>query len=139
MGGMSATATSLALGLPEPAKRRYDESKTQRAVNQYLAWSLPPDAVHFAIPNGLMRSQKARARAQGEGVMAGVPDLCVVYRGRAYFIELKSRRGVMSPAQREMARRLNYAGAAVCCCRSVPEVEAALREACVPLRGSVSA
>jgi hypothetical protein len=134
---MSAVATASLP--PSPPRRRYAESETQRAVHQYLSWSLPPDAVHFAIPNGLMRSQKARARAQGEGVMAGVPDLCVIHRGRAIFIELKSGRGVMSPAQRSMAQRLVYAGAAVCCCRTVPEVEAALRRELVPLRGSVAA
>ena len=134
-----ATATSLALGLPSPARRRYAESETQRTVNQQLAWSLPDDAVHFAIPNGLMRSKKARARAQGEGVMAGIPDLCVVHRGRAIFIELKSRRGVMSPAQRSMLRKLEYCGCPVLLCRSAPEVEAGLRGLGVPLKATVAA
>jgi VRR-NUC domain len=136
---MMSSAVATATLLPSPARRRHEEADLQRSVHQYLSWALPPDAVHYAVPNGLMRSQKARARAQGEGVMAGVPDLAIVHRGRALFVELKSGRGVMSPAQREMARRLNYAGAAVCCCRSVPEVEAALREACVPLRATVAA
>jgi hypothetical protein len=135
MSAAIATATLL----PDPPARQYRESVLQRSVHQYLSWALPPDAVHFAIPNGLMRSQKARARAQGEGVAAGVPDLCVVHRGRALFVELKSRRGVMSPAQRSMTQKLIYCGAEVCCCRTLPEVEAALREACVPLRGSVAA
>jgi hypothetical protein len=134
-----SAAVATASLLPDPPARQYRESGLQRAVHQYLSWALPPDAVHYAVPNGLMRSQKARARAQGEGVMAGVPDIAIVHRGRALFVELKSGRGVMSPAQRSMAQRLNYAGAAVCCCRSVEEVEAALREACVPLRGSVAA
>ncbi|HKW20962.1 MAG TPA: VRR-NUC domain-containing protein [Ktedonobacterales bacterium] len=134
---MSAITTASLL--PDPPARHYRESNLQRSVHQYLSWALPADAVHFAVPNGLMRSQKARARAQGEGVVAGVPDLCVVFRGRALFVELKAGRGVMSQAQREMARRLNYAGAAVMLCRSVPELEAQLREACVPLRGSVAA
>lgn len=135
---MSAAVATASL-LPDAPARQYRESRLQRSVHQYLSWALPPDAVHFAIPNGLMRSEKARARAQGEGVTAGVPDLCVVHRGRALFVELKSRRGVMSPAQRSMTQKLIYAGAAVCCCRTLPEVEAALREACVPLRGSVAA
>jgi hypothetical protein len=135
---MSAAVATASL-LPSPAPRQYRESVLQRSVHQYLSWALPPDAVHFAIPNGLMRSQKARARAVGEGIVAGVPDIAIVHRGRALFVELKSGRGVMSPAQRSMAQKLIYCGAAVCCCRSVPEVEAALREACVPLRGSVAA
>jgi len=55
------------------------------------------------------------------------------------FVELKTAKGIMSAAQREMARRLNYAGASVMLCRSVPELEAQLREACVPLKASVAA
>jgi hypothetical protein len=133
------TGIATASLLPERPARQYPESNLQRSVHQYLSWALPPDAVHFAVPNGLMRSQKARARAIGEGVMAGVPDLCIVHRGRAIFIELKAKRGVFSAAQRAMERRLIYAGADVCLCRSVPEVEASLREACVPLRAGVAA
>jgi hypothetical protein len=134
-----SAAVATASLLPEPPRRRHLEADLQRSVHQYLLWALPPDAVHYAVPNGLMRSQKARARAQGEGVVAGVPDIAIVHRGRALFVELKSRRGVISAAQRNMILRLTYAGAAVCCCRSVPEVEAALREACVPLRATVAA
>jgi hypothetical protein len=134
-----SAAVATATLLPDPPARQYRESVLQRSIHQYLSWALPPDAIHFSIPNGLMRSKKAAARAQGEGLAAGVPDLCVIFRGRAYFIELKSGRGVMSPAQRSMTQRLVYAGAAVCCCRSVPEVEAALRAAMVPLRGTVAA
>ena len=136
---MSATATSLALRLPSPARQRHEEDDLQRAVIQYLGWALPPDALAYAIPNGGLRHKKAAARLKGLGVVAGIPDIGVVHRGRALFVELKSGRGVMSPAQRSMAQRLVYAGAAVCCCRSVPEVEAALRRELVPLRGSVAA
>jgi hypothetical protein len=65
--------------------------------------------------------------------------LAVIRRGRAIFIELKAKRGVFSTAQRAMDRRLIYAGADVCLCRSVPEVEAALRQVGVPLRAVVAA
>ena len=54
-------------------------------------------------------------------------------------MELKAPRGVVSEAQRDMARRLHYAGGVVMLCRSVEDVEAQLREACVPLRGRVAA
>ena len=125
--------------VPEPAPRQYDEAKLQRAVHRYLGLALPHDATHFAIPNGLMRSKRAAARAKGEGVKAGVCDLCVIWRGHAYFIELKTPRGQMSMAQRAMRDLLLHCGAAVMVCRSVEEVERALREATVPLRASVMA
>jgi hypothetical protein len=125
--------------LPDKVRRRHDEEDFQRAAWALMTVALPPDAVAFAVPNGGLRSKKAAARLQGMGVVAGIPDLCVVHRGRAVFVELKAKHGTFSAAQRAMERRLIYAGADVCLCRSVPEVEAALRAAGIPLRASVSA
>jgi hypothetical protein len=125
--------------LPEPPRRRHEEDDLQRSVIQYLDLALGPDGVAYAIPNGGKRSKKEAARMKGLGVKAGIPDIGICFRGRALFIELKAPRGVVSQAQRDRCRELTYAGAAVCCCRSVPEVEAALREACVPLRATVAA
>jgi hypothetical protein len=93
----------------------------------------------FAIPNGGKRHAREASRLKGLGVRAGIPDIAVVFRGRAAFIELKAARGVMSPEQRAMTRKLIYCGAAVCVCRSVAAVEAALLEACIPLRAGVAA
>jgi hypothetical protein len=119
-------------------KRNNEEEILQRSVMQFLAVALPPDAVAFAVPNGGLRSPREAARMKGMGVVAGIPDIAIVYRSRAFFIELKGTRGVMSAAQRAMADKLNYCGANVMLCRSVDECEAALREACVPLRATVS-
>lgn len=135
---MSVTTASLFSRAPR-APRRQEESGLQRSVHQFLTVTLPSDAVHFAIPNGLMRSRKAAARAQGEGVRAGIPDLCVIHRGHPIFIELKSGRGVLSEVQRSMMRKLGYCGADVVCCRSLQCVEESLRELGVPLKGSVAA
>jgi hypothetical protein len=125
--------------VPEPAARQYPEAELQRDVHQFLTVALPPDAFHFAIPNGLMRSKKAGARARGEGVRAGVCDLCVIHRGRAILIELKAAKGVMSAAQKEVMRKLVYCGAEVMVVRSLAQLEAGLRECGVHLRASVSA
>ena len=137
--GVPAMSIATATLLPSPAPRQQHEARLQRAVDQFLSISLPDDALHFAIPNGLMRSKKAAARAKGEGVRAGIPDLCVIHRGRALFIELKAGAGRVSAAQRAMAMKLIYCGAEVMVCRSVEDVEAQLREACVHLRASVAA
>ena len=119
-------------------RRAHPEASLQRAVHQYLSWALPADAVHFAIPNGLMRSKKAAARAQGEGVRAGIADLCVIHQGRPLFIELKAARGVLSAAQRTMMAKLYYCGCDVVVCKGVPEVQAALQHLGVPLKVLVS-
>jgi hypothetical protein len=133
---MSIATSSL---FPEKPRRRHEESNLQRAVHQYLSWALPDNAVHFAIPNGLMRSKKAAARAQGEAVRAGIPDLCVIHMGRATFVELKSAKGIVSAAQRAMMAKLYYCGCEVVVCKCVPEVQAALQHLGVPLKALVAA
>lgn len=56
------------------------------------------------------------------GAVAGVPDLMLVYRGRAYFIELKARDGVLSPAQCVVATTLTLCGCPWGVARDVDEV-----------------
>lgn len=119
-----------------PPKRSHPEDDLQRDVCKYLDVALPPDATYFSIPNGGKRHRREAARMSGLGLRPGVPDLCVIFRGRSFFIELKAKRGVMSAGQKEMQRKLLYCGAAVCMCRSGPEVEAQLRECCIPLRAT---
>jgi len=119
------------------ARRRHDEEDLQKAVCHFLSLALPPDALYFAVPNGGLRSPKVAARLRATGTRAGVPDLCVIFRGHALFLELKAAHGTMSAAQKEMARRLVYCGADVMLIRSLEDCERALREACVPLRGAV--
>jgi hypothetical protein len=118
--------------------RRHLEDDLQRDVCQYLRWSLPADAEYYAVPNGGKRHSKAAARLVGQGVRAGLPDLCVVYRGTTIFIELKTARGVLSEAQRQMHRKLGYCGCTVLVCRSVEGVECSLRELGLPLRASIN-
>ena len=113
--------------LPEPEPRAHEEDDLQRAVVQYLRWALPAHAEVFHIPNGGRRPLKQAARLVGLGLRAGIPDLCIVWRGRAYFIELKTKDGTPSAIQLQVHRKLIYCGCPVAVCRSVPEVEAWLR------------
>ena len=126
--------------LPERGvRRRHDEASLLHATMGFLSWALPDDAVANHSPGEGKRSKAAQVALRRSGYRAGWPDIEVIWRGKVYFIELKTKSGVMSPAQREMTRKLIYCGAPVMLCRSLPEVEASLREACVPLRGSVAA
>mgnify|MGYP006264391593 CR=1 FL=1 len=118
--------------------RRYPEDALQKSIVQYLDWALPPDAVVFAVPNGGKRHAREAARLRGVGVKAGVPDLCLVWRGRALFLEVKAIRGVLAHEQRAMIHKLEYCGALVWVVRSVEQVELVLRDAGVLLRGSVN-
>jgi len=126
--------------LPDrPQRRRHDEDDLQMAVVEFLRWSLPHDAVWYAVPNGGKRHKREAQRMVSLGVRAGVPDLAIVHRGQPLFIELKAKGGTLSASQQQMIWRLQDAGAVVLLCRSLPEVEQGLREAGVALHGRVQA
>jgi hypothetical protein len=69
---------------------------------------------------------------QARGVIAGVPDIIVLYQGRCGWIELKARDGVVSDPQRSMAATLLLSGCRIGVARDVDEVLAALDEWGVP-------
>jgi len=134
---MSGIATASLL--PEAPRRRHEEDDLGSAFAQFMRWSLPADATFTHIPLGGQRHTKAAQRLAAQGTKAGWPDYIIVHRGRALFIELKTRTGSLSEVQRQMHRKLDYCGAMVAVCRSVAEAEAALRTWGVELRGSVGA
>ncbi|HEY2618022.1 MAG TPA: hypothetical protein VGI78_11825 [Acetobacteraceae bacterium] len=60
------------------------------------------------------------------GVVAGVPDIIVLYQGRAFWCEMKSRDGVLSGDQRSLAATLLLSGCRIGIARDVAEVLACL-------------
>lgn len=58
----------------------------------------------------------------GRGCIAGIPDMQLIYRGRAYFIELKAVDGVLSPAQQAVATALASCDVPFGVARDVDEV-----------------
>lgn len=122
------------------------EDRLQISVAGYLDLALPSDAVWFHIANQRQTSARMGAKLKRMGVKPGVPDICIVWRGRAIFIELKraadpirkTRAGRLSDEQRDMARALTLAGAVVVTCRSVDEVSDFLAGA-IDMKGRVAA
>lgn len=108
------------------------ERDLQADVFEFLNLCLPAEAVAFAVPNGDGRETRM------PGTLPGAPDICIVWKGRAIFIELKTRRGAVRLNQRFIHERLTLAGAAVKVCRSLDEVAGFLVQL-MPLRGRVSA
>jgi hypothetical protein len=70
----------------------------------------------------------------GRGIIAGQPDLLFIFQGRAYFIELKSRQGVLSIPQRSLILRLFAASSQCGVARSTGEVLALLDGWGIPRR-----
>lgn len=115
------------------------ESALQAAVAQYLAVSLPPDAVSFHVPNEGKRGWRAQRDLKSSGALKGMPDIVIAWQGRGYCLELKAPGKYPSPEQREAHRRLRAAGFPVVVARSLPEVEMALQAWSIPRAARVAA
>lgn len=55
----------------------------------------------FSVPNGGLRTPKEAQKLKATGVVSGVSDLIFLWKGRAYFLELKTEKGRQSAAQIE--------------------------------------
>ena len=115
------------------------ERSLHEAVAQFLAVALPREAFWFHPPNGEYRTDADGARLKRMGTKAGVPDVCLVYGGKFYGIELKARRGRLSEAQHACHRAIRLAGCDVIVARSLTEVALALEAWQIPLSARIAA
>lgn len=116
------------------ARRRYIEDALHINVVRFLRVALPPEAVLWHTPNGGLRSKREAAKLKAFGTLAGMPDLFILYAGTLHGIELKAPKGVVQASQKDAAYLLFRAGCTTHVCRSVEEVETALKLNGVPLR-----
>jgi hypothetical protein len=121
------------------SRPRQREYALHCAVAAMLERVLPLDAWYTSVGHG-RRGPKTGAQLRAMGVRAGVPDILIVWRGRAYWIELKAGHGRTQPAQELCHALLAAAG----CpppkvARSPAGVTAALIEWGLPLRGRIAA
>ena len=64
-----------------------------------------------------------RVKQNRLGAKKGFPDILIIWKGRAIFIELKTKKGRVSDAQKACHAQLILAGGLVTVCRSLKEVE----------------
>ena len=108
--------------------RAHPEADLQRAVAQYLPLALKRGVMIRMVENK-PRSRISGALQKARGVQAGFPDIWLAWYGEAGgAIELKSETGRQSPAQRAFQIEFEAIGGQYALCRSLEEVEAALRE-----------
>jgi hypothetical protein len=103
------------------------EAKIQASI---VAWVrlVAPDVLIFifAVPNGGLRTKAEAARMKWTGVLAGVPDLCIIAPGaKVFFIECKTERGSLSADQRRVYELLIALGAPLAIARSVEDARRA--------------
>jgi hypothetical protein len=105
-----------------------NEDALHKAVADFLSIALSSPEWWTTFPaggGGVARGAQLKAK----GLKAGVPDLLFIKQGRAYWIELKSkRRGIVSDDQRLTAVDLRGALCPWAVCRTVEEVEERLTE-----------
>lgn len=111
------------------------EATLQVRVNEYLKVVMPPAVLWTASLAGHGKmSMAARNKAKAMGLKPGWPDLQFLFPdGVTRYIELKSATGRLQPEQVEFAARCARHGIHAVC-RSVEEVDAALRSWGAPLR-----
>jgi hypothetical protein len=114
-----------------PVPTEYDFHRT---VVAFLSKALPHDAWWAHVPNGGYRYATEAKRLKAMGTVPGTPDLLLIHRGAACWLELKRKGGYLSPAQSYCHQRLSEAGSPVSVCRTIEDVEAALIRAGIPIK-----
>jgi hypothetical protein len=79
------------------------EVQIQSACYQWL-WNTYPTTrrCFFHVPNGGTRNRIEANQLKASGVVAGIPDCVLVWKGSAYGFEFKTATGQLSPAQKEV-------------------------------------
>ena len=119
------------------------EESLHRTVVQYLKLAMPEGVFWFHPANGGYKLGKRTAgRLKAMGMVAGVPDICLVHRGQLYGIELKAAgifagnamkgRGYLSKDQRTCHAAMREAGAIIATCWSLDDVQHSLKTWGVP-------
>jgi hypothetical protein len=113
-------------------RRRTPEADLQRAVVVALRFALPKGAIIHHCVNEVTepgpRGAKRQAILVGMGVHAGFADLIVLCQGRVLFLELKSLKGRLSPAQEEFRDAVRAQGFGWALIRSLDDALGALAD-----------
>ena len=128
-GGLPSPAASLA------AVRRRDNRREEWRQHERLASLLrrylPKDVFWTSLENA-PRSRLGGLFARRRNVRAGIPDLLIIASGelilKVIFIELKSKRGVLSAAQRQVRAELVKVGCSWWLARSARSALVALHK-----------
>ena len=101
------------------------EHDIQTLAVKFLRAQFGDDFIIFAIPNGGQRHPAHAKRLKDEGVLRGVPDLCIPIPCADYsalYIEVKSGNNKLSPAQAALHKLLKSKGNQVLVCYSTKEI-----------------
>lgn len=91
-----------------------------------------PNVLCYAIPNGAYTTKTTARKLVAEGVVHGIPDLCIPIAKNGYnalYIEMKNgKAGRLSDHQKELIPRLQAYGNKVVVCRTMAEFRKEIEE-----------
>jgi len=88
---------------------------------------------------GVSGTASEAGRFKKMGVTPGLPDIGVIDTGRIAWLELKRAKGsTTSPAQHYCHQQLRRARSPVYVCKNLDDVEAALKDAGIPVKARVT-
>lgn len=112
------------------------EWQLQRACAAFLSKALPDSAYFTSIDMGRSTSAAQGQLRKLRGVKAGVPDVLIVWAARTLWLELKVG-AALSESQKITRDALTLNGHYWALCKSMEDVEAACRDAGIPLRATL--
>lgn len=119
----------------ETSRPMINEDQLEKAITDYLNLVLPDDAVMFHIPNGGYKlTGYELGKLKRAGYIAGIPDRCILYNGKAFFIEAKAPGKKPSAKQIEMHDRMRFTGIKVAVVNSVRGLQTWLQTWNIPLK-----
>jgi hypothetical protein len=111
--------------------RRHDESNLQMSCVRWFRLQYPEMAgLLFAVPYGSKRGKVTAAILKAEGALAGVSDLLFLMPAGTWpylCIEMKTKTGRQSPAQKEFQNNVEAVGARYALVRSFDEFVSLIR------------
>jgi hypothetical protein len=124
--GMPESATSESFAVQRRRASRREEWTEQTKLAGMLAKYLDPACTFWTSLENKPLSRLGGLFQKRRGVRSGLPDVLVLYRGRPIFVELKSRAGVATKAQKQVRVELLPAGASWWMARSARAAMVAL-------------
>jgi hypothetical protein len=115
----------------------------QEAQIAIVAWikAVSPSTMCFHVPNAAKRSPAERRALVAMGLLAGVPDLCLIAEPPGpslAFVEVKAAGGKLSPEQQSFRAWAEAAGIPYAVVQNIDETRVAFREWLVPTRESAT-
>lgn len=121
------------------AKRSRPEQRLQITICNTLKQILTASTWFCHIPNGGYRSPVEAGIFKAMGVRSGAPDILLIHKGQAYFMELKAGSGELTENQINCHIALRAAGAPVIVVRSLDQALDCLHVWDIPTRLKVAA